>query len=59
MFFINAFLIPLIWFVNPWQLFNLAKRNLHKNKKSLTQAEANHIMSDTGYTMGKRYAEII
>jgi hypothetical protein len=38
MFFINAFLIPLIWFVNPWQLFNLGKRKMYKDKKSLTQA---------------------
>lgn len=59
MFFINAFLIPLIWFINPWQIHSLVKRKLNHGKKALTQEEANHIMSDTHYTMGKRYAEII
>ncbi len=56
MFFINAFFIPLFWFINPWQLFNLIKRKLNKDKKHLTQDQANNIMSDAGYTMGKRYA---
>ena len=38
MFFINAFLIPIIWLINPWQLFNLGKRKLNKDKKYLTQS---------------------
>ena len=56
MFFINAFLIPLIWLVNPWQIHKLIKKKLNVGKNALTQSEANKIMSDNPYVMGKRYA---
>ena len=56
MFFINAFFVPIIWLVNPWQLFILIKRKINYGKENLTQAEANAIMSDCPYVIGKRYA---
>lgn len=56
MFIINAFLIPLIWLINPWHIMTVLMRKLKMNKKRFTQREANQIMSDTSYTMGKRYA---
>ena len=56
---INALLIPLIWLVNPWNLVTLLMRKYKQNRRHFTQREANQIMSDTPYTMGKRYAEII
>jgi len=59
MFIINAFLIPLIWLVNPWHIMTLIMRKIKMTKKYFTQREANQIMSDTPYMMGKRYAEII
>lgn len=59
MFFINAFFVPLIWLVNPWQIKQLVLRRFKRNKNYYTQAEANDIMSDAQYVMGKRYAEIV
>lgn len=56
MFFINAFFVPLIWLVNPWQIKQLLMRRFRKNKNYYTQGEANDIMSDSQYVMGKRYA---
>jgi len=53
MFFVNAFFIPIFMLVNPYQLKNLISRYLKKGKKYYTQAEANKIMSDNHYTMGK------
>ncbi len=59
MFFINAFFVPLIWLINPEQIQVLITRKLHQDKSHFTQQEANRIMSDANYKMGKRYAEII
>jgi hypothetical protein len=55
----NAFFIPLIWFINPFQIYVLIKRKFYYKKKYVSQFEANHIMEDFNYSMGKRYAEII
>lgn len=59
MFFVNALFIPLFMLVNPVQLKILISRHFKKGKSHFTQAEANGIMSDNPYSMGKQYAEII
>jgi hypothetical protein len=56
MFFLSAFLVPLIWLVNPWYLFKLAQRKCFSGKKEYTQKQANELMQDPRYSMGKRYA---
>lgn len=58
MFIMNALFVPLIWMINPWQLGVLLKRRLNYGRKDLTQKEANKIMENVQYNMGKRYAEI-
>lgn len=52
----NAFFVPLIWMINPWQLGVLIKRKFNQGRKDLTQKEANKIMENIQYNMGKRYA---
>jgi len=44
MFFMNAFLVPFIWFVNPWKILKSIKRCLMKGDKRYSQAEANELM---------------
>ena len=46
MFFFTAFLVPLIWFINPWYLWKLIKRKYYKNTPFITQFEANALMED-------------
>jgi hypothetical protein len=41
MFFMNSFLVPFIWFVNPWQLMIRAKRWYYYGKMDMTQKNAN------------------
>ena len=55
MFFFNAFLVPLIWLINPWYLWKLSQRKLHQNSPHMTQQKANKLMEDPEYLMGKRY----
>jgi hypothetical protein len=59
MFFLCAFLVPLIWLIHPLQLCHQYKRNKHIGHQDVSQHEANHLMADYHYDMGKRYAEII
>jgi hypothetical protein len=59
MFFMNALLVPVIWAINPFQIYVLIKRKLNFGSKVLTQREANHIMEDFNYDVGKRYAEVL
>lgn len=58
MFIMNALFVPFIWMINPWQLGVLVKRKLNMGRNDLTQKEANKIMENVQYNMGKRYAEI-
>lgn len=55
----NSLLVPIIWAINPFQIVVLIKRKLSFGKKHLTQREANHLMEDFQYDVGKRYAEIL
>ena len=57
--FMNGFFVPLIWLINPWQLYVLAKRKKNYGSKDMTQKEANFLMENFHYNMGKRYAEIL
>jgi hypothetical protein len=59
MFFFNAFLVPIIWMINPWYLFKLAKRACFQGHTEYTQSEANALMENPKYSMGKKYAELI
>lgn len=59
MFILCAFIIPLIWVINPFQLMHVHNRNKHYLSTKITQHEANHLMADYHYDMGKRFAEII
>jgi len=60
-FIFNAFIPPLAWFVDPWSIIKRYKRNkeLKKKTSSCTQQQANIHMEEDGYTMGKRYADIM
>lgn len=58
MFFFNAFLIPIIWLIHPWQLYKLIKRKIYFGRKDLTQREANDLMENSKYSVGKKYAEV-
>jgi hypothetical protein len=58
MFFFNAFLIPIIWLVHPWQLVHLIKRWYYFGRKDITQHEANLLMENSRYSVGKKYAEV-
>jgi hypothetical protein len=59
MFFVNSFFIPFFWLVNPFRLIKMIKRKIKYGKRSLTQREANYLMEDEHYDMGKRFAEVI
>lgn len=59
MFFMNSFFIPFFWLVNPMRIFKLIKRKCSKGRKDLTQYEANKLMEDEAYDLGKRFAEVI
>ena len=59
MFIFSAVLIPLIWMINPYQLIHMRHRNKKKGSLKVTQKEANKLMADEEYSVGKRYAEII
>ena len=56
MFFLNSFFVPFFWLINPFHLLHLIKRKRNEGKKWMTQGEANVLMEDTHYEMGKRYA---
>lgn len=58
-FFMNAFFVPLIWLVNPFQLFVLLRRKFYYGRDDIPQKKANSIMEDFNYDMGKRYAEVL
>lgn len=59
MFFMNAFFIPFFWLVNPFSIFKAIKRKCMKGRKDMTQHEANKLMEEESYDLGKRFAEII
>lgn len=59
MFLLNSFFIPIFWFINPFRIVKQIKRKLYKGKRSLTQAEANALMEEEQYDMGKRFAEVV
>lgn len=50
---------PIFWLINPFQGIRRIKRKLNFGKRSLTQKEANHLMEDCPYDIGKRCAEIV
>lgn len=56
MFFMNAFLVTIIWLINPWFIIHRLKRKYYFGRKDLTQKQANSIMEESKYSMGKRYA---
>ena len=56
MFFFNALFVPLFWLINPVQLVKICKRKLKYGRRDLTQKEANELMEDSEYMIGKRYA---
>lgn len=59
MFILCTILIPLIWAIHPLQLCHLYSRDKHHGHLDVSQHEANHLMADFHYDMGKRYAEIL
>jgi len=44
MFFFNSFLVPIIWFINPWHIYHIIKRKLYFGDQHMTQQEANGLM---------------
>lgn len=59
MFIFSAVLVPLIWLLNPYQLVHEYHRWKEEGSQEVTQSEANKLMADHEYDVGKRYAEII
>ena len=59
MFILCTILIPLIWAIHPLQLCHQHSRDKHYGHLDVSQHEANHLMADYHYDMGKRYAEIL
>lgn len=59
MFILCAFLVPLIWLIHPLQICHVHAREKHYGHNDVTQHEANHLMADYHYDMGKRYAELV
>lgn len=56
MFFLNAFFVPLFWLINPYSLKRAIERKLKFGRRDLTQREANQLMEEPEYIVGKRYA---
>ena len=56
MFFFNATIVPLFWLINPFQLMKRFARYKNYGRKDLTQKQANELMEDYPYDIGKRYA---
>ena len=59
MFFSTITFMPLFWLINPFDLFRRLQRWMKYGRKDLTQEQANTLMEDTHYDIGKRYAEVI
>ncbi len=59
MFFFNAFIVNLLWILHPQYYLRKLERWWKFGKKNITQKEANLLMEDYPYDMGKRYAEIL
>ncbi len=59
MFIFSAVLVPCIWLIHPYQLWHKFKRWRNYEKNLVSQHQANHLMADFEYSVGKRYAEII
>lgn len=59
MFFMNSFFIPVFWLVNPFRLLKQLRRRWLFGRRSLTQLEANALMEEEQYDMGKRFAEVV
>ena len=56
MFIFSAVLVPLIWFIHPYQLYHQLQRWRYQGTATVTQSEANVLMADYEYSVGKRYA---
>ena len=59
MFFFNAFIVNLLWILHPQYYLRKLIRQRKFGSKTITQKEANILMEDYPYDMGKRYSEII
>ena len=59
MFFFNAFVVNIIWIINPQYYIHKIKRWYYFGVRNITQKEANNLMEDYPYDMGKRYAEVL
>ena len=59
MFFMTTFLVPLIWLINPFDIYIKLRRKYYMGSRTINQKKANHIMEDFHYDIGKRYAEIL
>ena len=59
MFVMNAVFIPFFWMVNPFRIARIIKRKLKHGSKNMTQHEANQLMEEEEYDLGKRFGEVI
>jgi len=55
MFIVTAFFIPLVWLIHPYRLHKQLKLYFKKGTV-VTQDEANELIEDFEYDLGKRYA---
>ena len=53
MFIFNAVFVPFFWLVNPFQILKLIKKESSFGRKDLTQRQANKLMEDYPYDIGK------
>jgi hypothetical protein len=51
--------VPAIWVINPWYIAKFLKRCYYRDSLDITQEEANELMEDPEYLMGKRYSEVL
>ena len=59
MFILNSVFVPVFWLINPKHLFKKFRRHRKYGRPDMTQREANTLMEQTSYDIGKRYAEVI
>ena len=59
MFLFSAFFVNMLWIVHPQYYIRKINRYMKVGREDLTQKEANILMEDYPYDIGKRFAEVL
>lgn len=59
MFLFSAFFVNFLWIVHPQYYIRKVNRYFKVGREDLTQKEANLLMEDYPYDIGKRFAEVL